>query len=151
MKLREVSYGDDYNTLLICRDCNAENPTTVKLSELNVLPVPDDFEDPVTVHLPTIKKDAKITLPRVRDEGLLADTGKIFSDLWRFVVDIDGHKDKSIIAAVLQKLPVKDTRIILNAMKTQFGIETKVKFQCKECGGASVVELPIDANFFDVS
>ena len=68
MKLREISYGDDYNTLLVCSHCKAENPTTVKLSHLNVNPVPDDFVDPVTVMLPTIKKEAKVELPRVRDE-----------------------------------------------------------------------------------
>jgi len=49
MKLREISYGDDYNTLLICQECKAENPTTIKLSQLNVNPVPDDFEDPLVV------------------------------------------------------------------------------------------------------
>jgi hypothetical protein len=46
MKLREISYGDDYNVLLMCSHCGAENPTNVKLSELNVNPVPDDFQEP---------------------------------------------------------------------------------------------------------
>jgi hypothetical protein len=32
MKLREISYGDDYKTLLLCQECGAENPTTIKLS-----------------------------------------------------------------------------------------------------------------------
>ena len=64
MKLREISYGDDYNTLLVCSHCKAENPTTVKLSQLNVNPVPDDFEDPITIMLPSIKKEAKIRLPK---------------------------------------------------------------------------------------
>lgn len=27
MKLREISYGDDYNVLLMCSHCGAENPT----------------------------------------------------------------------------------------------------------------------------
>ena len=60
MKLRELSYGDEYNTLLICSHCHAENPTTVKLSELNVNPVPDDFSEPVEVELPGIKKQIKV-------------------------------------------------------------------------------------------
>jgi len=33
MKLREVSYGDDYHTLLICSHCKEENKTEVRLSE----------------------------------------------------------------------------------------------------------------------
>ena len=151
MKLREISYGDDYNTLLICGSCNAENPTVVKLSQLNVNPVPDDFTDPIEVMLPSLKKAAMVKLPRVRDEKLFADPSRALEELWRFVQEIDGHADKSVIAAVINKLPLKDVRTILNAMKTDFGVDTKVKFECNTCKEVSVVELPIDANFFDVN
>ena len=151
MKLREISYGDDYNTLLICSHCKAENPTVVKLSQLNVNPVPDDFEDPVTVLLPSINKEAKVRLPRVRDEKVMVDTEAALDQLWRFVSEIDGHTDKSIIAAVVDKLPLKDIRTILNSIKTDFGVDTKIKFECNNCGGVTVVDLPIDANFFDVN
>jgi len=151
MKLREISYGDDYNTLLVCQTCKAENPTTVKLSTLNVNPVPDDFEEPIIIELKSIKKTAKLRLPRVRDERFTSDTSQALDQLWRFVMEIDGHADKSIISAVIDKLPLRDVRHILNALQTEFGLDTKIKFQCKECGGVSILELPITANFFDVS
>lgn len=151
MKLREISYGDDYNTLLLCQECKAENPTTVKLSELNVNPVPDDFEDPITFTLPIAKKEIKVRQPRVKDERLFMDTEQALDQLWRFVTEIEGHTDKSIISAVMDKLPLKDVRTILNAIKSEYGVDTKIKFICKDCGGVSVVDLPIDANFFDVS
>ena len=151
MKLREISYGDDYNTLLICSHCKAENPTTVKLSQLNVNPVPDDFEDPITVMLPTLKKEAKVRLPRVSDEKMRMDTATALDQVWRFVSEIDGHSDKSIIARVVDKLPLRDVRTILNAIKTDFGVDTKIKFECGSCGGVTVVDLPIDSNFFDVN
>ena len=151
MKLREISYGDDYNTLLVCSHCRAENPTTVKLSQLNVNPVPDDFKDPITVMLPTIKKEAKVRLPRVRDEKMMIDPEAALDQIWRFVVEIDGHTDKSIIAPVVDKLPLKDVRTILNAIKTDYGVDTKIKFECNSCGGVTVVDLPIDSNFFDVN
>ena len=151
MKLREISYGDDYNTLMICSTCNAENPITVKLSQLNVNPVPDDFTDPVEVTLPTIKKTCKVSLPRVRDEKLLTDVSKTLDEIWRFIKEIDGQTDKSIISAVVNKLPIKDMKTILNAMKTEFGVDTKIKFGCNNCKEVSVIDLPIDANFFDVS
>ena len=151
MKLREISYGDDYSTLLICSHCQAENPTTVKLSQLNVNPVPDDFADPITVLLPTINKEAKVRLPRVRDERMLQNAEDLMDQLWRFVVEIDGHTDKSVIAPVVDKLPLKDIRTIMNAIKTDFGVDTKIKFACGECGGVTVVDLPIDSNFFDVN
>ena len=151
MKLREISYGDDYNTLIICPHCSAENPTTIKLSQLNVNPVPDDFEDPTTVMLPSLKREAKIRLPRVRDEKVFTDAAGALDQLWRFVVEIDGHTDKSVIAAVVDKLPIADARTILNTIKSEYGVDTKVKFACKDCGGVTVVDLPIDANFFDVN
>jgi hypothetical protein len=151
MKLREISYGDDYNTLMICSICNEENPITVKLSQLNVNPVPDDFTDPVEVTLPTINKTCKVSLPRVRDEKLLTDVSKTLDEIWRFIKEIDGQTDKSIISAVVNKLPIKDMKTILNAMKTEFGVDTKIKFGCNNCKEVSVIDLPIDANFFDVS
>ena len=151
MKLREISYGDDYKTLLLCQECKAENPTTVKLSELNVNPVPDDFEDPITFTLPIAQKEIKVRQPRVRDEKLFLDTEQALDQLWRFVTEIEGYTDKSIISAVMDKLPLKDVRTILNAIKSEYGVDTKIKFACKDCGGVSIVDLPIDANFFDVS
>jgi hypothetical protein len=151
MKLREISYGDSYQTLLICQHCKAENPTTVKLSNLNVNPVPDDFVDPVEILLPSINKRARVRLPRVRDEKLFENTEEALSQIWRFVVDIDGHTDRAIVSRVLEKLPIRDMRGILNAMNTEFGVDTKVKFSCTSCEEVSVIDLPIDANFFDVN
>jgi len=151
MKLREISYGDDYKCLLICKDCNSENPTTVKLSQLNVNPVPDDFTDPTEIYLEGIKKKALVRLPRVKDEKFLNTLTKGLDQIWRFVIDIDGNTDKSIIAAVVDKLPLRDVRYLMNALKTDFGLDTMIKLQCQSCGGVSVLDLPIDANFFDVS
>ena len=151
MKLREISYGDDYKCLIICPNCSAENPLTVKLSSLNVNPVPDDFTDPLEIFLPKMQKKVKVKLPRVRDERLFQDTERALDELWRFVSEIDGHTDKSIIAAVVNKLPLVDIRTILNALKTDFGVDTKIKLNCNSCKEVSVVDLPIDANFFDVN
>ena len=151
MKLREISYGDDYDTLLICSKCRAENPVSIKISELNVNPVPDDFCDPIEVELPTIGKKANVRLPRVRDEKLLTNPKEMIDQLWRFVRDIDGHTDNAVIAAVINKLPLREVKRIINAMKTDFGVDTKVKLNCNNCKEVSVVDLPFDANFFDVN
>jgi len=151
MKLRELSYGDEYNTLLICQTCKAENPTTVKLSTLNINPVPDGFSDPTEIYLEGLKKTAHIRLPRVKDEKYTNNAANALDQLWRFVVDIDGHTDKSVISAVVDKLPLRDVRFIINSLTTDFGLDTMIKFECVSCGGVSVVDLPIDANFFDVN
>ena len=82
---------------------------------------------------------------------MMGDTQAALDQIWRFVVEIDGHTDKSIIAPVVDKLPLRDVRTILNAVKTDFGVDTKIKFECNSCGGVTIVDLPIDANFFDVN
>ena len=114
-------------------------------------PVPDDFTDPVELELPVLKKMIKVKYPRVRDEKLFLDAEKTLEQIWRFVVEVDGHVDKSIIAAVVNKLPIRDIRTILNAIKTDFGLDTNIKFECQECKEVSVVDLPLDANFFNVN
>ena len=150
LKLREISYGDEYNTLVVCPQCKAENEMSIKLSELNVYPVPDDFTDPVDVSLPVIGKMAKVRLPRVKDEKFI-EAANVLDQLWRFIPEIDGHSDKSLIAAVINKLPLKDSKTIINALKTPYGVDTKVKFSCNQCGGATIIDLPITASFFNVS
>jgi len=151
MKLREISYGDEYETLLACSHCSTENPTTIKLSELLVHEVPDEFTEPVIVKLPKAKKEVNVRLPRVSDEKLLANAEDSLDGLWRFVESIDGHTDKAIIAEVLNKLPLVDIKTILSAFNLDFGVDTKVKLKCKSCGGVSIIDLPITANFFGVS
>jgi len=150
LKLREISYGDEYTTLVVCPHCKTENQMVIKLSELNVYPVPDDFTDPVDVLLPVINKTAKIRLPRVKDEKFI-ESSNVLDQLWRFVPELDGHSDKSLIAAVINKLPLKDSKTLINALKTPYGVDTKVKFSCNQCGGATVLDLPITSNFFNVS
>lgn len=151
LKLREISYGDDYKSLIICPLCKAENPVTVLLSELSVNPVPDDFSDPCEVFLKGIKKTIRLRYPRTKDEKFLADSEKTYDNLWRFVVDIEGVTDKVIITEVLKRLPLIDHKTILNSLKLPYGVETKVNFQCSKCGGGSVINLPINENFFNVS
>jgi len=151
MKLREISYGDDYSTLLICNSCGEENPVTVKLSQLNVNPVPDDFQDPITVTLPELNKKVKIRYPRLKDQAILAQKDNPYDQIWRFIIDIDGYSDKAVIAAVINKLPIRDIKTILNALKLDYGVDTNIKFECKKCGGVSIVDLPINENFFNVS
>lgn len=151
MKLREISYGNEYKTTLICQHCKFENISTIKLSELAVTPVPDDFKEPVEVTLPKIGKIAKVRFPRVRDERYLLSSEDIFNNLWRFVTEIDGHQDKSIISAVIDKLPLVDMKTITNALKVEYGLDTKVKLVCSKCEGTSLLELPLNANFFNVN
>lgn len=154
LKIREISYGDDYDVTLFCKHCRAENPITVQLSQLNVNPVPDDFQEPVQHVLPKLGKKVSLRFPRSKDIKF-AD-GDFADNLWRFVEAIEVEEgqevtNKALIAKVVSQLPIVDIKTIIKLLRTDFGVDTNVVLQCKECGETSVHDLPIDANFFDVS
>jgi hypothetical protein len=151
LKLREISYGDEYNCSISCPHCSSENKITINLSKLPVASVPDNFEDKMEVDLPVLKKTAVVRLPRAKDEMYLTDLDKIGNNLWRFVEKIDNYEDKVIISKVLEKLPIKDIKTLTNALKIEFGVQTKVSLDCTTCRKASTHELPINPNFFDVN
>jgi hypothetical protein len=151
MKLREISYGDDYGCNLTCTNCKTPNSATIKLSELPVEYATDEFTDPVEVMLTGIKKKAKIRLIRSKDESLFKDPATSMNQLWRFVQEIDGHSDKPVISAVIEKLPSKDIKKIINSMRTTIGIDTKIAFNCASCSTNNLVELPITSDFFEES
>jgi len=150
MKLREISYGDEYSCLIICPKCKAENPTKILLSKLNINPVPDDFSDRVTIDLPKLGKKITLRYHRVRDDKSSLEENWT-DNLWRYVISLDDHTDRSIISAVIDKLPLVDIKTIISTLNLEYGIENKVVLNCNSCGGDSVVDLPIGANFFGVS
>ena len=152
IKLREISYGDSYRVNVICPKCKEENPLTIKLSkDLNILPIPDDLEDPREVLLPTINKPAIVKFPRVRDEQYQA-TGGAVSNMWRFVTSIGGIEDKGVIAEAIKQMPIKDRQTLRNAIRGEdFGVETKIKLKCGKCEKLTIIDLPLGEGFFDVS
>jgi len=151
MKLRELSYGEDYQTKVICSKCQGEADIVVPISKLPVKEVEEDFEDPKTIHLPKINKNVKVRMPRVGDEKYFKNSDSIGDHLWRFVLSIEDISDKVIIAGVLKRLPLVDIKTILKHMNLEYGIQTKIHFECDLCGGGSVIDLPIDENFFNVN
>lgn len=151
IKLREVSYGENYECELPCQHCDSLTKTTIKLGELPITYAGDDFCDPSEVFLTGIKKKVKVRLIKTKDEAYFKDPSMIMNHIWRFVEEIDGVKDKTIISAVIEKMPSKDIKKIVNAMRSDLGINTKIAFDCASCQKESVVELPINADFFEES
>jgi len=118
---------------------------------LPVKEISDDIADPAEFELPVLKKNIKIKIPRVRDEKLFtkADTGT--DHLWRFIEEIAGYSDKTVLAKIVDKLPLKDIHKIVKSMDPDFGIETKVKYECQSCGTYSTIVLPITPDFFSTN
>lgn len=151
IKLREVSYGDDYPCTLICSHCNTENKANLKMSELPVLYAEEGFSSTSEVHLTGINKKAKVKLIRNRDEIYFKDTSMAMTHIWRFVEEIDGVKEKPLIAKIITKLPSRDIKKLIKAMRSEIGVNTTINFSCASCGKLSTLEMPITADFFEES
>ena len=149
MKLREISYGDDYMAGIICNGCGKENKVKFTLSNLPVRYVEETLTDPQTIHLPVLDKEVKVRLPRVGDENYFSNAQQAMGNLWRFVESIDNCQAKTVISKVIPQLPLKDAHVLLEAMgASQYGTDTKVRFVCNYCSHNEVMELPITADFF---
>ena len=149
MKLREISYGEEYKANINCNGCSRDNLVTFSLSQLPVTFIGDEVTDPISVELPILKKVIKVKLPRVSDENYFTNTDHAVNNLWRFVEEIDGHDEKSVISKIIPKLPLQDAHALFEAMSaTNYGIDTKVRFSCNYCNHNEVMELPITADFF---
>lgn len=152
LKIRELSYGSEYKIQVTCEKCKSENRLSIELDQLINNPIPEDYVDPKEIELKRIKKTCTVKLPRVMDEKYLTNNDKILDQIWRFVPEIGGSKDKSIIAKVIKRLPIADLHTIVNAVSnTDYGIQTDVKFVCSKCSSHNAISLPITPNFFSPS
>lgn len=151
MKIREISFGTEYKITAICSDCNEENHLSIELDKLKVISIPNKNAEE-TINLPGIKQKAVVRLPRVKDEPYLLDEYKILDNIWRFVEEIAGIKDKVVIAAAIKKLPSSDVRSILKVINGKgAGIQTDVRFLCNSCKHDNLINLPITEDFFSAS
>lgn len=153
MKLREVSYGDDYEFSVVCRNCNHESRSKIELSkQLNMTQIPDDFDDPRTITLPKLGVDVVVRLPRNREERYFADTETSYKNLYRFVVSLNGNKDPVFISQAINRMEIADVKRIYKEITTNpYGIDPRFVFKCGKCKHKETLAVPIDSDFFSVS
>lgn len=151
-KVREVSYGSDYNALITCPKCFVESEVKVDLARLNINEVPDDMTNPREVELKKIKKKAMVRFPRLNEESFMSLDSDKNSQFWRFVESIDDCSDKQVISEVIKKLPLSDMHTIIQEItRMDYGIDPKINFICFECEGESIVDIQLGENFFTES
>lgn len=150
LKLREATYGSDFETTATCRDCGTKSDTTINLQSVRITSMPEDMTDPHEFTLPVVKKKVAIKFPRIRDEVYLTgDESVISKNLWRFVVSIDDNKDPYVITKVMEKLPIQDMhRIMKEISGGDWGIDPMVDYTCPACDSKYEMELPLNENFF---
>ena len=151
LKIREISYGEEYPATVICPKCLFKSDINVDLTKLIIKSVPDDLGDPREITLPKLKKTAKVRFPRVQDEQFMENQEQIYNNIWRFVTELDGITDPVFISRAIPKMPIRDVKFILNnIMRNDLGLDPKFILECGNCGGESEITVPINENFFSV-
>lgn len=153
MKLREVSYGDDYEFGVVCKACNYETQSKIMISkQLNMLQIPEDFEDPRTIELPKLGVKADIRLIRNREESYLLDTEVMYKNLYRFIVNLNNHTDPVFISKAIERMEIADVKKIFKEVTNlPYGIDPRFVFKCGKCGHKETLAVPIDSGFFSVN
>lgn len=152
LKIREISYGEKYPIHCTCPKCAVETDLEIDLSQLVINYLPQEINDPREVNLPKLKKTAKVRFPRVADEQYLNTQEQIYSNLWRFVKELAGNADPVFIAKAIPRMHIRDIKTILNQVtRSDLGLDPKFILQCVDCGGESLVSVPINENFFSVT
>lgn len=157
IKLRELSFGQEFKATCPCPKCSFDNRVSFVLSKLPVEPLPEGFSEPIEINLLQSKLTVKLNFPRVRDEAFLLGDDPL-DCLWRFISSIkkegeeEEYRDKEIICAVVDKLQIADLHAIVRGLSLEgYGLQTKVKIGCTSCKATSVIDLPLDQNFFTVT
>jgi hypothetical protein len=152
LKVRELSYGNEYKVGAVCTQCSYQNTLSLEIDKLNSIQVPKDFQfNNREVYLKGIKKKATVSYVTVADEEFL-DPDKVSENLWRFVTSIDGIDTQTTISKVISKLPVVDIHILMsNLSLSEYGIQPQIRYACDSCSNSNLINLPIDENFFSVN
>jgi hypothetical protein len=153
MKVREASYGDQYDFTVACTNCSTDVKASINLSEhLNLNMIDEDLEDPRTFKLPKLGVDVSVRFPRSKDEVFLKDGESTYKNIYRFIISIDGNSDPIFISKAVKRMHIQDVKkIISETTKGEYGIDPKFIFECPECSFAETMSIPMDVGFFSVS
>jgi len=148
-KIKEISTGSEVRMEITCESCGKKSLLEVDLSVLKTKPFEQEL--PIETTLPHLKKSIKLMPPRVKDEDFLTNFQLLTSNLWRFIEEIDGVADDTVINAIVEKLPVTDVHFILKQIGLQdFGLQTGLNYVCA-CQHETEVEVSLTENFFGLT
>lgn len=152
LKIREISYGADYPAEIICPHCQSKSEIKINLGNLLVNYIPQEISDPREINLPKLNKPAKVRFPRVSDEDYISSTDQTYTNLWRFVTELNGITDPVFISKAIPKMHIMDVKYIISQiMRIDLGLNPKFLFDCGFCAKESKLEVPINENFFSVT
>ena len=154
MKIREISYGEDFKANIKCPGCGDTQPISINISKLQIKRVPEDLTNPREIDLPVCGKTASVVFPRSSDSEYFTNLDVASKNIWRFVKSIGECENRKVISDVIDKLPLRDIHALLEGIsQSKYGIETKFIYRCDVagCETETKMEVPFDETFFTMN
>ena len=164
-KLREVTYGTNYELSTVCPYCGSTNLGEINLSDFEVVPYSDDVMKYLEVELPVTKKHLTLRMqtPRLIDDVSarakeirkkakgVGDPAFLLS-MTSLIRTIDG-KEVDVIEAedFVRNLPMRDTNKISSSVdkfNEGMGLKTDLSCTCDICGLDYTSPFRITGEFF---
>jgi len=166
VRVRIVSYGEEYPFSLRCRGCRETFEHTVNLKDLELRMLPEDFSEPFPLVLPVSKETVGLRLLRGSDERAIfkahrlgkskapLESASYLQRIENMVVSVDGEtfEDKDGIRNKkrwVENLVGKDSNALQTYVsETDSGYTGMVDVTCAKCAHDFKITLPWDSSFF---
>jgi len=159
LAIRRASLGDFYDCTVTCPECKTVQHVNLNLSEIEIIPMPDRMRRERVDTLPS-GTEVKWHVIRTQDEEWLTAQKKKKQDtltlgllarveaVGEVVLDRERAYRKAISA--LKDLSIRDRTALRNLFDKEEGsIDTKVEFECEDCGHEWEGNLDVgQPNFF---
>lgn len=164
-KLREVTFGNEYEMSCICPFCGMRQDIVVDLDDLIVKEFSDEIFEHMIVDLPQDGSTVEITMqtPRMLDtinkevkQAKKKLRNKENPQILYLMLDSIVKKDDEPFNAIegeswLRNLPLGDATRILNAineLNSSFGMDLSVYHTCNFCGEEIIAPFRVNDTFF---
>lgn len=164
VRLRALTYGEDYPVDLRCPRCGKEFTETVKLSTLEVDELPKDFKEPIEITLPVSGDKLKLAIPRSGEINKFNELARRKAEkfdlnpaevqyIFQTMLGIKSVNDDEMVEdelyTYIEELPAKDSSYIKHEFsKIRVGYYTRLECDCPGCRNKVNFNLPMTSDFF---
>ena len=154
LKLREISYGAEYEVVITCPEltCKHKGEVSININELRVVKIPEDFKDPREATLPKSGLKVMVRFQKTSEEQFFSEPALFYTNLWRLVTQVGEYTDKEVIAGTIKQLPLVDLHALKDEIFVeQYGVDTRFMYGCPKCKTETLMEVPLGSDFFSVN
>lgn len=164
VKLRVLSYGDQYHGEGVCPECGAEEEFAYSIDDVPIFELDEEFKDPIEVTLPVCKREVGIRILRQKDVDAIKAKAKQMAKssnvnvrevefverVVRKIASIDGKPVNRAEAELFVKgLKAKDRAYMEYILdKTKLGYDNVITVKCSKCGEEYEIPFRLTGEFF---